>query len=630
MHELNGRKVRFTMAQALVQYLQAQFSERDGEQTRLIPAMYGIFGHGNASGLGQALGEYGQDLPFYQPCNEQAMVHTAIGYARKMRRRSTLACTASIGPGSTNMLTGAATATINRLPVLLLPSDYFVTRFQGPVLQQLEHPVSADVSVNDCFRPVSRFFDRISRPEQLLTALPEAMRVLTDPAETGAVTLSLPQDLQSHAYEYPAHFFDRRVWRIERRAPDPQRVHEAIELIAASKRPFLIAGGGAHYADAYEQLQRFSELCGIPVGETHAGKGAMPRDSDLLLGGYGLTGNPAAAKIASQADLVICVGTRLTDFSTASNSAFNNPDVRFISINVCGHDAYKLSALPITADARVALEALIEAAERARIQPNAEYVEEVRQVRQDWQRRVSEEVYQPHPEERMSQGELVGVLNQSAQPEDTVVAAAGSPPGDLHSLWDATDRRHCYLEFGYSCMGFEIPAALGIRMAQPKGEVFVLIGDGTYLMNPTEIVTAAREGMKITIVLSNNEGHQCIKNLQMFSVGRALGTELRVRNPQSNTLDGDYFHVDFAQNAASMGARVWTVSTPDQACNALKEAREEKGPCVIVAATERTRFVPAPGLWWDVEVAESTNDAVTQKLRGEYEDGRERLQRLHY
>ncbi|MBM3776251.1 MAG: 3D-(3,5/4)-trihydroxycyclohexane-1,2-dione acylhydrolase (decyclizing), partial [Acidobacteria bacterium] len=414
--QFTGKTVTLTMAQALVQYLQAQHSERDGQTTRLIPAMYGIFGHGNASGLGQALWEYGQDLPFYQPCNEQSMVHTAIGYAKALCRRATLACTASIGPGSTNMLTGAATATINRIPVLLLPSDYYATRHQGPVLQQLEHPVSADVSVNDCFRPVSRFFDRISRPEQLLTALPQAMRILTDPAETGAVTLALPQDVQGHAYDYPVHFFDKRIWRIERRPADPERIREAVELLKSARRPFIIAGGGVHYSEAWGELEAFSNQLGIPVGETFGGKGAIRGASELLLGGFGLTGTPAAAKIAAQADLVICVGTRLTDFATGSHSAFENAGVRFLSINVTGHDAYKLGALPVTADARLALKDLTAAAAAAGVKPNPAYLDEVRETRQGWLKRVHEEIYQQTPGEIMSQGQLIGVMNDSARP----------------------------------------------------------------------------------------------------------------------------------------------------------------------------------------------------------------------
>ena len=358
---VHDEALHLTMAQALVKYLQVQFSERDGRERRLIPALFGIFGHGNVTGLGQALFEYGQDLPYYQPCNEQSMVHTAVGFAKATQRTATLACASSIGPGATNMLSGAATATVNRVPVLLLPADYYATRYQGPVLQQLEHPISADVSVNDAFRPLSRFFDRLTRPEHLLTALPEAMRVLTDPVETGAVTLALPQDIAAHAYDYPAHFFEKRVWRIERRLPDPRRIAEAAALLRSARRPAIIAGGGVHYAQAWDELQNFVETFGLPVGETLSGKGSIRRPSPLLVGGFGVTGNPAAGSIISQADVVLCIGTRLTDFSTGSMSAFQNPDVKFISLNVAGHDAYKMGALPVVADAREGLLALLAA-----------------------------------------------------------------------------------------------------------------------------------------------------------------------------------------------------------------------------------------------------------------------------
>ncbi len=463
--------VRLTTAQALVRYLQVQYSEFDGARRRLIPSIFGIFGHGNVAGLGQALYEYGQDLPYCQPRNEQSMVHIALGFAKTNRRAATLACASSIGPGATNMLTGAATATINRLPVLLLPADYYATRHQGPVLQQLEHPVSADLSVNDCFRPVSRFFDRISRPEQLLTALPEAMRVLTDPAETGAVTVALPQDVQAHAYDYPAHFFEPRIWTIERRPAARERIAQVVEMLRQARRPLIIAGGGVHYSGAWDELAAFAEAAGIPVGETFAGKGAMRRPSPVGLGGVGVTGNPAAAKIAATADLVIAIGTRLADFTTGSHSAFQNPDVKFIGINVCGHDAYKLGGLPVVADAREALTALAQSAAAAGLSPDAAYLEELAAGREAWQRQVREEVYAQAPGEAMSQGQIIGVLNDSAQPGDTIIAAAGGAPGDLHKLWDATGGANCHIEFGYSCMGYEIPAGVGVRLAQPEGEV---------------------------------------------------------------------------------------------------------------------------------------------------------------
>jgi 3D-(3,5/4)-trihydroxycyclohexane-1,2-dione acylhydrolase (decyclizing) len=625
-----SKTIHLTMSQALVKYLSVQFSERDGREQRFIPAIFGIFGHGNVAGIGQALYEFGQHLPYHQPHNEQAMVHTACGYAKAKNRLATLACTASIGPGSTNMITGAALGTINRLPVLLLPSDYYATRYQGAVLQQIEHPISADVSVNDCFRPVSRFFDRISRPEQLLTALPEAMRILTDPAETGAVTISLPQDVQMEAYEYPAGFFEKRIWSIERRLPDPGLIDLAVQLLKQAKRPVILAGGGVHYAEAWDELRAFSEQFGIPVGETFAGKGAIRKPSKLLLGGHGVTGNPAAACIVREADLVISVGTRLTDFTTGSQAAFQNPGVKFINVNVSSHDAYKMGALPITADAKEALKALFKAAARAEVKPDASYLKVIHSVKDEWEKRVQEEVFRPTPGEAMSQGELLGVLNHESQPGDIVVAAAGSPPGDLHKLWDVTGEAACHLEFGFSCMGYEIPAGLGVRMAQPQGEVYVFIGDGTYLMNPTELVTAMQEGLKITVILSENHGYQCIRQLQMDKVGHGFGNEFRGRDPKTGRLEADYIRVDFAGNAESMGACAWRVRTDAELRQALREARAERRSAVIVVEVEKHHYTPGSGVWWDIAAAEVSHDPVTRKLRDRYEEGRDQLQRFYY
>lgn len=621
--------VRLTLAQALVKYLQVQFSERDGNTRRLIPSMFGIFGHGNVAGLGQALYEYGADLPYRQPRNEQSMVHTALGFAKANHRLATLACTSSIGPGATNMISGAATAATNRLPVLLLPSDYYATRHQGVVLQQLEHPVSADVSVNDCFRPVSRFFDRITRPEQLLTALPEAMRVLTDPADTGPATLSLPQDVQAHAYDYPTDFFEKRAWRVERRIPDPQRIADAVRLLKAAERPMIISGGGVHYSEAWEALQEFSSMFGIPVSETFAGKGSIREPSPLLLGGQGVSGTPAAAKVSSQSDLVIGVGCRMMDFATGSQSAFNNPQVKFVNINIGGHDAYKQSGVPIVADAREALVALTQASEGAGIQPNDVYTREVEGLNREWTEQLGAAVSEEVPGEAMSQGKLIRVINEEAQPGDTIVAAAGTPPGDLVKMWDATRNRKCHIEFGFSCMGYEIPAGLGVRMTQAEGEVYVFIGDGTYLMNPTELVTSMQEGLKLTVIISENHGFQSISALQMLRAGRRFGNEFRARDSEVNRLEGEYMKIDFAQNAASFGARSWHETTPDGVRKALRDARGESGTCVIVADVEPHHYLPDSGVWWDIAAAEVSDDPETQERRREYEEGL-RSQRFHY
>ena len=623
--------VRLTVAQAVVRFLQVQHSRRDGEQQRLIPALFGIFGHGNVAGLSQALFEHGAELPYYQPFNEQSMVHTAVGYAKASNRRATFACSSSIGPGATNMITGAALATINRLPVLLLPSDYYASRRQGPVLQQLEHPISFDESVNDAFRPVSRFFDRISRPDQLIESLPEAMRVLTDQAETGAVTLALPQDVQSEAFTFPARLFEARIWELERRPPVASRIRELVELLRDARRPFIIAGGGVHYSEAWDALAEFAAAFGIPVGETSAGKGAFRGEQgDLQLGGMGVTGNPASGALARDADLVICIGTRLTDFPTGSHSLFQHPDVRFIGINVCGRDAFKLRALPVVSDAREALREATAAGRDAGLAGSPVYVEECRAIRRAWLDRLETEVF-PYPEgETLSQPAMLGIVNRCAREGDTVVAAAGSAPGDLLQMWDCTGGRNAHLEFGYSCMGYEIPASLGVRLAQPEGEVYTFIGDGTYLMNPTELATAAQEGLKITLLLSQNDGFQCIRDLQMRSVGRDFGNEFRSRAQASGT-------GSTVASSRSTTPRTRAVARcPDVAgpygCRARvgprRGEKEETRPCAIVVTTDRYRRGLGSEVWWDVAPAEVSDDEVTIRARDEYERGRARQR--HY
>ena len=633
---------RLTMAQALVKFLAVQYSEFDGERRRLIPAIFGIFGHGNVCGLGQALEQGGADLPYHQTRNEQSMVHTAAGFARATLRTQTLACTSSIGPGATNMVTGAATATINRMPVLLLASDYYATRRQGPVLQQLEHPLAGDVSVNDCFRPVSRFFDRINRPEQLLTALPQAMRVLTDPAETGAVTLSLPQDVQAHAWDYPAHFFAERTWRIERRPPAAERIAEAVALLQAAKRPLIIAGGGVHYSAAWDALRAVATGFGVPVSETHAGKGALRGAPEWSLGGHGVEGTSAAARIAEEADLVIAVGTRMSDFATASQSLFHDPQVRFIAINVCAMDAFKQGALPLVADARLALEALLAAGQSAGVAFPG-YREAVTEAQQGWAKIVRMDAYGDHPGEVMSEGQVIEVLNEESQGADTVVAAAGAPPGNILKLWDGGNGSRCHIEFGFSCMGYELPAGLGVRMAAggpgSAGEVFVYIGDGTFLLNPMELITALQERLKVTVVVIDNHGFQVIRRLQMWRTGHAFGNEFRARGGDEDggsaaaggpRLEGDYLPLDIATIARGMGARAWNAATPDEVRSALREARVESRSCVIVCEVEKHRYVPGADTWWDVAPAEVSRSEVTQTLRSDYERDRAELQRFHY
>ena len=612
--------IRLTTSQAIARYLAAQYSVRDGHRRRLIPAMLGIFGHGNVAGLGQALDEYQDELPFIQGRNEQSLVHVAVGYAKAKRRTAALAVTASIGPGAANMVTGAALATVNRLPVLLFPGDTYATRRQGPVLQQLEHATEGDLTVNDCFRPVARFFDRITRPEQLLTALPEAMRVLTSPAEAGAVVIALPQDIQSEAYDFPEAFFAARDWPIYRAAPNPHEIEAVAELIAAAEQPLIIAGGGVLYSQAERELAALAEQLGIPVVETFAAKGAVQQDVWWGMGGIGLEGNPAANALASAADLVIHVGTRLTDFATGSQSIFAHPDVRFASINVVDRDARKQGATPVLADAKLALTALRDAMRG--VATRAAWGERARSEKAAWLP-VRAAALTASDSTPISQGELIGALNESARPGDTIIAAAGGPPGDLQKVWDATGERHCHLEFGFSCMGYEIPATLGVRLAQPEGEVIALIGDGTFLLQPTELATAAQEGLKVTVVVSDNHGYQVIRRLQMHATGRHFGNEMRYRvgGIGEGPLEGDYVQVDLPLVARGLGATVFTAATRAEVVEALARAREIDGPVAIVVPTAPYVNLPAAGVWWDVAPAEVSSQPWLEEKRRSYQEG---------
>lgn len=618
--------LRLTMGQALIKFLQMQYTEYDGEIQRFIPAIWGIFGHGNVSGLSQALWEHGAELPYYQPTNEQSMVHAASGFARTRLRTQTFACTTSIGPGATNMVTGAATAHINRLPVLLLPSDYYATRFQGQVLQDIEHPVSLDMSVTDCFRVVSQFFDRITRPEQILYAAPEAMRVMADPVDAGPATIALPQDIQSVAFDCPTNFFRKKIWRIERRQPGQRRIDEAISLLKAAERPYILAGGGVHYSKAWDELREFSDRFGIPVGETHSGRGALKEESPLLIGGSGHTGTPLSGKYAAEADLVFLIGTRLADFATGSYSAWQHPEVKFVSVNVSGAHAHKLGAAPIVADARDTLRQLIAAGAKAGVKPNSAYVESVAVDRQGWLQRKRETIYVQHPDERMSQAQVIGVLNDYMDSGDTLVCAAGTAPGDLQQLFEATAGRVLHLEFGNSCMGYDIPGAIGVRLARPNddGQVYVFLGDGNYLLHPMELKTAVQESLKLTVILLQNDGFQSIHGHQKALVGHSLGNEFRVRDQESGKLDdGDFVEIDYAKNAESIGLRAWNATDEAELKTALEEARLEQRTCMIVAQIERYSRLPRSGIWWDVFGAEVTSDDATKALVEEREEGRQ-------
>ena len=612
--------VRVTAAQAIVRYLAAQHTSRDGIEQPLFAGMFGIFGHGNVTGMGQALEEHRNLLTYYRPQNEQAMVHTAAAYAKMKNRLQTLACTSSVGPGATNMVTGAALATVNRLPVLLLPGDIFANRRPHPVLQQLEFPGSQDVSVNDAFRPVSRYFDRIYRPEQLLSALPEAMRVLTDPAETGAVTLALPEDVQTEAFDVPESFFDRQVWYVRRPVPDEDALEEAARWIGEAERPLIISGGGTIYSDASQALDDFTKECGIPVSESQAGKGVIPWDEPWNVGPIGANGGTAANRLAKDTDLVIAVGTRLGDFVTSSKTAFQNPDVRFIGINVASMDAHKFGALSLVGDARATLEALQQKVlETGTVRDIQAYASEVTSLKQEWDGLVDGQ-RALDPDSQITQAQVIGLVNDAAGPRDVVINAAGSMPGDLLKLWRAEDPKSYHIEYGYSCMGYEIPAGLGVKMADPDREVFVFIGDGSYLMLNTEIVTMIQEGIKVIIVLVDNGGFQSIHGLQMGSGSPSFGNELRFRDEEANALSGNHVPVDFLANAESLGARGIRATNAEELRAALDEARAETRTTMIYIRTEENARVPNYEGWWDVPIAEVSGEDSVKEARAQYEE----------
>jgi 3D-(3,5/4)-trihydroxycyclohexane-1,2-dione acylhydrolase (decyclizing) len=615
-------RVRTTVGAAIVRYLAAQYSDRDGVRRRLVPAMWAILGHGNVAGLGQALEELGDevDLPTYRPQHEQAMVHLAAAFAKHTDRAATFACTASVGPGSLNMLTAAAGATVNRLPVLLFPSDTFANRLVDPVLQQLEHPIHGDVSVNDCFRPISRSFTRITRPEQLLAALPEAMRVLTDPVETGAVTIALPEDVQAEAYDFPASFFAPRVWRIRRPEPDPVEVEEAARAIVAATRPIVVAGGGVLYAGAAATLAAFAAAYGLPVVETQAGKGALDWRHPSLAGPVGSNGGLAANRLARDADLVIAVGTRLGDFVTASRTAFQHPDVRFVGLNVVPFDASKLAALPLVADARSGLEALSRAlAASDYAGTSGPYRAEVATLRRGWDVEVdAQRAPRVGAGGALAQGAVIGAVNDAVGGRATVVCAAGSLPGDLLKLWRPEDPKAYHLEYGFSCMGYELPAALGIKLAERERDVVVMVGDGSYLMMNSELVTAVAEGIDLTVVLVDNGGFGSINGLQTSLGTPSFVNELRHRDAGSGRTSGPHVPVDFVAHAAAMGARA-TLAGDLETLRAALAARREGGVHVIVVPTDPALRVPGYESWWDVPVAEVSQREGVREARRAYE-----------
>jgi 3D-(3,5/4)-trihydroxycyclohexane-1,2-dione acylhydrolase (decyclizing) len=662
--------MKLTVAQALVRFLANQYSERDGVEQRLIPGCFGIFGHGNVAGVAQALlesasapepppspssasrgfrqGESGIPsgvLPYHLARNEQGMVHASVGYARMRNRLQAMACTASIGPGSTNMVTGAALATINRIPVLLLPSDYFATRVASPVLQELEDPRGYDVSVNDAFRPVSRFFDRVERPEQLPSALLGAMRVLTDPAETGAVTIALPQDVQAEAYDWPDELFARRVWHVARPVPEPAALARAVEVLRSASKPLLVAGGGVIYSEATAALRAFAEATGIPVADTQAGKGALAWDHPCAVGGVGSTGSPVANALARDADVVLGVGTRYSDFTTASRTAFQNPDVRFVNLNITSFDAAKHAATMLVADAREGLTALTEALAKSPTHPDGipdsrestagrpyrvdpEYAAGWTARRGEWDG-VVDRAYHLNHQPLPAQTEVLGALNELLEPRDVLVQAAGSMPGDLQMLWRAADEKAYHVEYGYSCMGYEIAGALGIKMAalaaaqsgrEPDREVFALVGDGSYLMMASEIVTAVSEGIKLNLVIVQNQGFASIGALSESVGSQRFGTAYRYRDPNTGQLDGAVLPVDLAANAASLGAEVIRVRTIDEFRDAIRTSRAATKTTAIHIETDPLAPVPSSESWWDVPVAQVAALDSTQQARKTYEE----------
>jgi 3D-(3,5/4)-trihydroxycyclohexane-1,2-dione acylhydrolase (decyclizing) len=621
---------RLTAAQALVRFLAGQHVERDGVEHRFFGGCFGIFGHGNVAGIGEALYESPELLTYYQARNEQAMVHAAAGYARMRNRLGALACTTSIGPGATNLVTGAALATVNRLPVLLVPGDVFASRRPDPVLQQLEVPWRGDVSVNDALQPVSRYFDRIERPEQLIPAALSAMRVLANQAETGAVTLAFPQDVQTEAYDFPADFLERRVWHIPRPQPDADALAAAAEAIREARRPLLVAGGGVIYSEATDALRLLAEATGIPVAETQAGKGSLPYDHPSALGAIGVTGTLAANRMAGEADVVIGLGTRWTDFTTASKTVFGAPDVRFVNVNVADFDAAKLSALQLVGDARATIERLGELLGAYAVDRG--YRDEAARLNADWDAEVAR-LYALGHAPLPAQSEVIGAVNDAAEPTDVVVCAAGSMPGDLHKLWRTRDPKGYHVEYGYSCMGYEIAGGLGVKMAAPEREVYVLVGDGSYLMLSGEIVTSIQEGLKLTIVLVDNHGFNSIGSLSRSLGTDGFGTQYRYRRNGSIGLDSEsspapVLPVDLAANAESLGARVIRCASVDDLRAGLDEAKRSETTVVLAIEVDRYEGVPAYQSWWDVPVAEVSGLDSVRSAREVYEEARRRERTL--
>ncbi len=607
--------IRLTLAQALLKFLDNQYVEIDGKEIKFVKGVMGIFGHGNVTGIGQALEQDKDGLPFIQGKNEQGMVHAAAAFAKQKNRLQIFACTTSIGPGALNMVTAAATATVNRIPVLLLPGDIFASRQPDPVLQQIEIPGDYTISANDAFRPVSKYWDRISRPEQLMTAAVNAMRVLTDPVETGAVTLCLPQDVQVEAYDYPASFFRKRIHLIERRELTDSTKARALELILRKEKPLLVVGGGVHYSLATQDVIAFAEALQIPVVETQAGKSAVPWDHPLNLGAIGVTGSLAANRVAKEADLIIGVGTRFSDFTTASKYAFQHEEVEFLAINVSPLDAIKLDATAVLADAKKALNSL--QAELTQKEYKSSYEDaQIQALRKEWEEEV-DRLYSEERSEGLPQTRVLGEINRAVGEGDVIVCAAGSLPGDLHRLWRSKLPRTYHMEYGFSCMGYEVAGALGIKLANPEQEVYALVGDGSFVMLHSELLTSIQEGQKINVLLFDNHGFQCIHNLQRENGSEGFGNEFRKRSAETGRLNGDFLSIDFAAYAGALGVKTYRASTLSELQEALKAVKKEKGSTLIDIKVLPGTNTHGYESWWQVGVAEVSTSEKVQRAYAE-------------
>lgn len=639
------KTIRLTMAQALVKFLDNQYVEFDGKENKFVKGVFTIFGHGNVLGLGQALEQDPGDLVVHQGRNEQGMAHAAIGFAKQKHRKQIYACTSSIGPGAANMVTAAATASANRIPVLFLPGDTYASRQPDPVLQQIDNFHDYTVTTNDAFRAVSRYWDRINRPEQLMTAMINAMRVLTDPADTGAVTIALPQDVEGEAYDYPAEFFKKRVHRIERRPATKEMIKDAVELIKTKKKPILICGGGVRYSEAAEVFKSFAEKFNIPFGETQAGKSAISCDHELNLGGIGTTGNLSANIIAKDADLVIGVGTRYTDFTTSSKWLFQNPDVAFLNINAAEFDAYKLDAVKVVADAKAALEAIIEELNKTGYQ--SAYTTEIKEANEKWAAELKRlytleytgagfkpevaghldhvlEEFFKQTGSCLTQTRVLGVLNEMIDEDAIVVSAAGSLPGDMQRVWRARKPNTYHMEYGYSCMGYEVNAALGTKLAKPDKEVYAFAGDGSYMMLHSELPTSIQEGQKINVILFDNMAFGCINNLQMGNGMGSFGTEFRYRNPQTGKLDGKLVPIDFAKNAESYGCKTYSVQNEEELRKAVEDAKKQTVSTLIDIKVLPKTMTDGYESWWRAGVAELSN---CEKGMAAYEDMKQNIEK---